>query len=123
MSVVPALTKSLKPYGLSFAIEDLAHIRRWAQSRQLTMRVAIDRLINGAEVEELVVLSAFDRRDQRVVLWRTFGTVYIQAMQSRPRGFTTVTLALEWLAPPPPAARKTFAARVTDYLRRTMTVS
>jgi len=117
MSAVASLSRQQNPYGLAFAIEDLADIRHWAEGHQLVMLVALDHVIDGVEFEEMVVLSASNRRDGRVMLWRSFGTVYAQVERAKPRGFTTVPQALNWLAPPPPAARKTIFERWLDFWR------
>jgi hypothetical protein len=109
-------TGQQRAYGFAFAIEDLSDIRRWAQSHHLTMLVVLDHILNGVEYEEMVVLSAVGQRDARIMLWRTFGTVFVQTAQDSPRGFTTVPRALSFLAPPP-AARKTLMARLQDYWR------
>jgi len=117
MSAVASLNRQQKPYGLAFAIEDLADIRQWAQGQRLTMLVALDHVLDGVEFEEMVVLSASERRDRPVMLWRSFGTIYAQVACAKPRGFTTVPQALNWLAPPAPLARKTIFARLRDFWR------
>ena len=105
MRVAPAGIAKRRPYGLAFMIEDLAHMRRWADERGLVMLVTLDRVINGAEFEEMIVLSPRGRTDRRMLLWRSFGTIYAQPPNAKPRGFTTVPQALDWLAPPQPPAR------------------
>jgi hypothetical protein len=117
MSVAQALTRQQKSFGLAFAIEDLSDIRRWAEAHQFTMLVVLDHVVNGLEFEEMVVLSVADQRERRVFLWRTFGTVFAQVARAKPRGFTTVPQALNFLSPPPPTARKTLLARWRDAWR------
>jgi hypothetical protein len=117
MSAAASLTRPSKPYGLAFAIEDLSDIRQWAQARRLVMLVVLDHAIDGVEFEEMVVLSASEQRNRRVVLWRSFGTVYAQVAGAKPHGFTTVPQALNWLAPPAPVARKSVLARLLDFWR------
>jgi hypothetical protein len=119
MTVAEALSRQRadqqKSQGLAFAIEDLRHIRRWAQTHQLTMLVVLDHFLNGVAYEEMVVLSSAEQRNGRIMLWRSFGTVFVQTAKTSPRGFTTVPRALNFLLPPPQAARKTFLARLRDY--------
>jgi hypothetical protein len=110
-------TRRQKAFGLAFAIEDLSDIRHWAQSHQMTMLVVLDHVLNGVEYEEMVVLSAAEQRDRRILLWRSFGTVFVQTVKGSPRGFTTVPRALNFLSPPAPAAMKTLMARLRDFWR------
>jgi hypothetical protein len=117
MSAAASLARQRKPYGLAFDIEDLGEMRRWAQGHRFVMLVVLDHVIDGIEFEEMVVLSASERRDRRVLLWRSFGTVYAQTVGAKPRGFTTVPQALNWLAPPAVTARKTVFTRLLDFWR------
>ncbi len=105
MRVASVGVRQRRPYGLAFMIEDLAHIRSWAEARGLVMLVTLDRVIEGAEFEEMIVLSPRGRVDRRMILWRSFGTIYAQPPNAKPRGFTTVPQALDWLAPPEPPTR------------------
>jgi hypothetical protein len=72
-------------------------------------------VVNGYEFEEMVVLSPPGQRGQRIMLWRSFGTIYAQASLAKPRGFTTVSLALKWLSPEAAAVPKTFWAKLRNW--------
>jgi hypothetical protein len=117
MTATPALQKHRRPYGLAFATEDLEEIGRWAQARQLVMLIVLDHVVNEFEFEEMIVLSTARHRERRVMLWRSFGTIYAQPVFAKPRGFATVPQALNWLSPGPSAGTTTFAGRLRNVWR------
>jgi hypothetical protein len=104
-------------YGLAFAIEDLSDIRKWAHAHRMVMLVALDRVVNGYEFEEMVVLSPVGGRTQRIMLWRSFGTIYAQVFLARPQGFTSVPMALNWLSRDEPDVPKTVWGKLLDWAR------
>jgi hypothetical protein len=116
-TVTPALQQRRRPYGLAFAIEDLKEIARWALAHQLVMLIVLDRLVGDIEFEEMVVLSTAGRRERRVMMWRSFGTIYAQPVSAKPRGFTTVLEALNWLSPPPSSNPMTFVGKLRNVWR------
>ena len=86
------------PYGLSFAIEELHEARRWAELHRLTMTVALDRVIDGAEFEEMLLVVTRDRRRRVLTLWRTEAGVVAQPVGCLPSGYGCLTDALRAVA-------------------------
>jgi hypothetical protein len=82
------------PYGLSFPIEELVLVRRWAEERALNMIVALDQTLENAEFEEMLILAPPDRKRRTLTIWRTLGSVFLQVPNGRPRSFATVEEAL-----------------------------
>ncbi len=117
MNIATATARHHSAYGFAFAIEDLNGIRTWAQANDMVMLVALDRVVNGHEFEEMVVLSRPGQREQPIMLWRSFGTVYAQASLAKPRGFTTVPMALKWLSHDAAAGPKTLWGKLRNWAR------
>lgn len=88
------------PFGLSFGIDDLLAARGWAEARRLRMQVVLDRVIDGAEFEEMLLLLAADGRRRIATVWRTEGGIVSQAPGRMPRLFSGMAEALGALAPP-----------------------
>ena len=82
------------PYGLSFAIEELKCIHSWAEKSDLHLAIVLDQVVEGAEFEEMLVLSENSSRRRSVTLWQTASSVIVQAQHSRPTAFRTVRDAL-----------------------------
>jgi hypothetical protein len=95
----PATSLFKAPYGLSFPIEELVLVRRWAEERALNMIVALDQTLENAEFEEMIILAPPDRRRRTLTIWRTLGSVFLQVPHGRPRAFATVEEALASLRP------------------------
>jgi hypothetical protein len=88
------------PYGLSFPIEELILLRSWAEQRKLQLIVALDWVLDGAEFEELLILSAAgDSRRRTLTLWRTQEGVFAQTLHGRPHGFETLRELLSQVRP------------------------
>jgi hypothetical protein len=87
------------PYAVAFAIEELLLVRSWAQQRGLHLTIVTDLVRNGAEFEEMLVLTPKGRQSPSLTLWRTASAVFAQTPQSRPHGFTTLKELLGALQP------------------------
>jgi hypothetical protein len=87
------------PYGLSFPVEELVLVRLWAEERGLCMIVALDQTLDYAEFEEMLILAPPDRKRRTLTIWRTLGSVFLQAPHGRPRAFATVQEALASVRP------------------------
>jgi len=87
------------PYGLSFQIEELVLVRRWAEERGLHLIVALDQMLENAEFEEMLILVPPDRKRRTLTIWRTLGSIFLQVPNGRPRAFATVEEALASLRP------------------------
>ncbi len=105
---VPAKSRPMPLAGISFPVEELAEVRGWARAQGLVMEVVLDRVIDHAAYEEMLVICTPDRRTQRHVFWRTARAVMAQSPGERPRAFMSVGSALVALTPPPPAGRPWF---------------
>ncbi len=100
-----AAARQRTPYGLSFRVDELTLVRDWAERHGLTMAVKLDQVIDGAEFEELLLVSGPGRLRQALTLWRTDHSVIGQAAGGHPKGFAGVKLALSHVAsavPPGP---------------------
>jgi len=86
-------------YGLAFAIEDLVMLRSWAEERTLLLTIALDRTLDGAEFEELLVLAAPDAPQPTLTLWRTQDGIFAQTPTGRPQGFASLHQLLENIRP------------------------
>ncbi len=82
------------PYGLSFGIEELKTIHFWADKSNFRLAIVLDQVVEGAEFEEMLVLSENSSRCRSVTLWRTASSVIVQAQHSRPNAFRTMRDAL-----------------------------
>jgi hypothetical protein len=102
----PATSLFHPPYGLSFPIEELVQVRRWAEERQLRMIVALDQTAENAEFEEMLILAPLDRSKRTLTIWRTLGAIFLQIPNGRPRAFATIDEALASLRPAPAKRNK-----------------
>ena len=98
-------------YGLAFAVEDLVMLRNWAEQRQLRLTVALDRVIDGAEFEELLVVAPPSGRRRTLTLWRTQDGIFAQTATGAPQDFATMQDVLDQLRPAR-AARSGWLARL-----------
>ncbi len=87
------------PYAIAFSIEDLILVRSWADQRDLRLTVVTDQVLDGAEFEEMLIISPRNRDRRTLTLWRSENTVFAQTPQGRPRAFYTVKDLLESLRP------------------------
>jgi hypothetical protein len=88
-----------RPYGLSFAIEELILVRGWAAERQLRLAVALDHMADGLEFEEMLIISAPNRRQPTLTLWRIDTGILAQTEQGPPRYFATISDMLAAIRP------------------------
>jgi hypothetical protein len=95
----PTASLFKSPYGLSFPIDELIFVRRWAEERGLHMIVALDQLLETAEFEEMLILAPPDRKRRSLTIWRTMGSVFVQIPNGRPHAFVTIEEALASLKP------------------------
>ncbi len=82
------------PYGLSFAIEELQAARCWAERQRLALTVALDRVVDGAEFEEMLLFQTRDRRRRVLTLWRTEAGVAGQKAGCLPTAYASLADAL-----------------------------
>ncbi len=90
------------PYGLAFPIEDLVLLRGWAEQRQLQLAIALDWTVDGAEFEELLIVSPGGSRPRTMTLWRTQEGVFAQTPTGYPHGFDTMQDLLDQVRPARP---------------------
>ncbi len=96
----PATARHRTPYGLSFHVHELVFVRQWAERQGLTMSIKLDQVIDGAEFEELLLISGPGpgRARQALTLWRTDHSFIAQAAGGHPKGFAGIKLALAHFA-------------------------
>jgi hypothetical protein len=103
------------PYGLAFPVHELVFVRAWAATRGLAMDVLLDQVLDGAEVEEMLVVRGLVRSRRTLTLWRPSGSpggsgVVAQVKGDAPRVFGGIHAALcqaASLFAPPPARKPT----------------
>jgi hypothetical protein len=93
-----AAARHRTPYGLAFPVQELEYVRFWAARQGLHMHVRLDQVLDGAEFEELLMISAPSRARQALTLWRTDHSVIGQEAGGHPKGFSGVQLALAHFA-------------------------
>jgi hypothetical protein len=93
-----ATARHRTPYGLSFQVQELVFVRQWAERQGLTLAVKLDQVIDGAEFEELLMISASGRARQALTLWRTDHSYIAQAAGGHPKGFACIQQALAHFA-------------------------
>lgn len=95
----PGITRPEAPYGVSFAIDELVSARDWAAQRRLGMTLLLDSVVDGAEFEEMIVITTADRRRRLLMVWRRPSEVIAQLIGRMPRAFADVTSALDAMLP------------------------
>ena len=90
-------------YGLAFEIEDLVLLRSWAEQRHLRLTVALDRMLDGAEFEEMLFLSPSHAKRKTLTLWRTQDGIFAQTASGAPRGFASMGELLDHIRPAKPS--------------------
>jgi hypothetical protein len=90
------------PYGLAFEVEDLLLLRSWAGQRRLQLTILLDRIVDGAEFEEVLVVAPAGSDRRTLTFWRTQDGVFAQPPGGRPHGFATMHDLLEHVRPARP---------------------
>jgi hypothetical protein len=85
--------------GLSFPVSELLTVRAWAARYGVALAVVIDRVIDEAAYEEMLVLTAGHAPDRPCVLWRTGCAVFEQHEGAPPRAYRSLDGALRALVP------------------------
>ena len=62
------------PHGLAFPVHELVFVHAWAEARGLTMRVLLDQMLEGAPVEEMLLVRVRAAPRRRLMLWRAGGS-------------------------------------------------
>lgn len=91
--------RAAAPYAIAFSIEELILVRSWSEQRGLRLTIATDQVLDGAEFEEMLIISPRNRERRTLTLWRSHNTVFAQTPQGRPRAFYTVKDLLDSLRP------------------------
>ena len=86
-------------YGLAFDVEDLVMLRNWAAQRRLHLGIALDRVIDGVEFEELLVVAPPAGRRRTLTLWRTKDGIFAQPAVGAPQSFASMQDLLDQLRP------------------------
>jgi hypothetical protein len=68
------------PTGLSFEVEDLVLIRKWADLNDVIVAVRLDHGIAGEEYEEVVAFQTRLRPVSRLIMWRSAESVFVQPL-------------------------------------------
>ncbi len=85
--------------GLSFSVSELVTAVAWAERHGLALSVLLDRVIDEAEYEEMLVLEGRPQNFAQHVLWRTNTAVFEQHAGAPPRAFRSLHGALRSLVP------------------------
>ena len=93
-----AAARPRTPYGLAFPLPELEFVRAWAERQGLRLEVRLDQVLDGAEFEELLMITAPRSARQALTLWRTDHSVIAQAAGGHPKGFSGVHMALAHFA-------------------------
>ena len=86
-------------FGIAFAVEDLVMLRNWAEQKRLRLTIALDRVIDGSEFEELLMVAPPAGRRRTLTLWRTQDGIFAQTSAGAPQGFATMQDLLDQLRP------------------------
>jgi hypothetical protein len=101
----PYIALRQDPYGLAFSVTDLVLVRDWAEQRQLHLLVVLDRVMDGLEFEEMLILTPRRRRHGTLAIWRTRCGIFAQTSRTAPVRFSDLRQALDSHAPPADGAR------------------
>ncbi len=72
------VTTRLPTRGVAFDIEDLIYVRRWAGREELVLRIRLDHVERGQDLEEVLFLAPLGRGLWRISMWRDQGGVMIR---------------------------------------------
>jgi hypothetical protein len=87
------------PAGVSFSVSELMSALGWVGRHGLALRVLIDRVIEDAEYEEMLVIEGGTRPFTQHVLWRTTEAVFEQHAGAPPQAYRSLDSALRALTP------------------------
>ena len=83
------------PLGLAFPVHELVFVHAWAQKRGLAMTILLDRVLDGEELEEMLLVRSAAAPSRVLGLWRVAGGgVVAQAGGGAPRVFGGIHTAL-----------------------------
>ena len=85
--------------GLAFEIDDLVHARDWAAREGLVLRIRLDHVERGHDLEEVLFLAPLGRGLWRMSLWRDQGGVVMRQGSHAPVLFASLRAALDIARP------------------------
>ena len=94
-----SVTTRASDRGMAFEIEDLVRARTWAEREGLVLRIRLDHLERGQDLEEVLHLAPLGRGLWRVSLWREGGGVMMRQGSQPPAPFASIEAALAAAAP------------------------
>ena len=80
--------------GLAFEIEDLVHVRGWAEQEGLVLRIRLDHVERGRDLEEVLFLAPLGRGLWRISMWRDMGGVVMRLGTHAPALYPSLEAAL-----------------------------
>ena len=85
--------------GMAFEIDDLVCARRWAERQGLVLRIRLDHVERGQDLEEVLTLAPLGRALWHLSLWRDRSGVVMRQGSQPPALFHSVEAALAAAAP------------------------
>ncbi len=85
--------------GMAFEIDDLVRARQWAERKGLALRIRLDHVERGQDLEEVLTLAPPGRALWHLSLWRDRGGVVMRQGSQPPALFASVEAALAAAAP------------------------
>ena len=95
----PARGPVATPKGIAFDIAELLLVQAWAEANDVTMRIYLDHGSRAEEYEEAIAIQPRGGPVGRSLIWRNQAYVYVQPLLGRRRRYTSVSAAVESLAP------------------------
>ena len=85
--------------GMAFEIDDLVRVRTWAEREGLVLRIRLDHVERGRDLEEVLYLAPLGRGLWRVSLWREGEGVMMRQGSQPPAPFAGIEAALAAASP------------------------
>ena len=94
-----SVTARASDRGMAFEIDDLVRARTWAAREGLVLRIRLDHVERGQDLEEVLYLAPLGRGLWRVSLWREGSGVMMRQGAQPPAQFAGVASALAAATP------------------------
>ena len=85
--------------GMAFEMVDLVRARTWAEREGLVLRIRLDHVERGRDLEEVLYLAPLGRGLWRVSLWREGEGVTMRQGSQPPTAFVGIEAALAAATP------------------------
>ena len=85
--------------GMAFEIDDLVRARQWAERQGMVLRIRLDHVERGQDLEEVLTLAPLGRGLWRLSMWRDRSGVVARQGSQPPALFHTIEAALAAATP------------------------